>query len=145
MPADLVDDLTHGVLASLAYGGVGAAVLAGGYAVLDMITPGSLRHLVYEHRNRGAAILASAHLLALTAIVTTAILTSGDSIGVGILDSAVYGLLGVVLLALAFKVLDRLTPGNLGELITETPVHPAVWVTSAFQLGLGAVLAAAVS
>ena len=145
MPAELVDDLSHGVLASLAYGGVGATVLAGGYAALDMLTPGSLRHLVYEHRNRGAAILASAHLLALATVITTAILTSGDSLGTGIVDSAVYGALGVVLLALAFKAVDLLTPGDLGELITEEPTHPAVWVTSAFQLGLGAVLAAAIS
>ncbi|MFN2539605.1 MAG: DUF350 domain-containing protein [Mycobacteriales bacterium] len=145
MPADLVDDLTHGVLASLAYGGVGATVLAGGYAVLDMLTPGSLRHLVYAQRNRGAAILATAHLAALATVITTAILTSGDSLRTGVLDSAVYGLLGVVLLAVAFKVLDALTPGQLGSLMMEEPTHPAVWVTSAFQLGLGAVLAAAIS
>lgn len=145
MPAELVEDLTHGVLASLAYAGVGSTVLAGGYAALDALTPGSLRHHVYEHRNLGAAVMSSAHLLALTLVVTTAIVTSGDSIGTGVAEAAVYGLLGVVLLALAFAVVDRLTPGDLGALITESPVHPAVWVTSAFQLGLGAVLAAAIS
>ena len=145
MPGELVEDLSHGVLASLAYGGVGATVLVGGYAALDMLTPGSLRHLVYEHRNKGAAILAGSHLLALAAIVTTAILTSGDDLGTGVLDSAVYGLLGAVLLAVAFKLVDRLTPGELGHLITEEPTHPAVWVTGAFQVGLGAVLAAAIS
>ena len=143
--ADLVDDLAPGVLASLAYGGVGAAVLVAGYAALDVLTPGNLRHLVYEHRNRGAAVLAGAHLLALATIVTTAILTSGDSVGTGVVDSAVYGLLGAGLLAIAFKLVDVMTPGDLGELVTETPLHPAVWVTSAFQLGLGAVLAAAIS
>jgi uncharacterized membrane protein YjfL (UPF0719 family) len=143
--AEIVDDLANGVLASLAYAGVGSAVLIGGYAALDALTPGSLRQLVYAERNRGAAILACAHLLALATIVATAILTAGDDLGRGVLDAAVYGLLGVVLLALSFKVVDWLTPGALGDLVCEEPLHPAVWVTAGFQIALGAVLAAAVS
>ena len=145
MAADLVDDLAHGVLATLAYAGVGTAVLVIGYGVLDALTPGNLRQQVYELRHRGAAVLASAHLAALAAIVVTAILTSGDSLATGIADSAVYGGLGVVLLALTFRLMDLITPGDLGEHVMAEPLHPAVWVTSAFQLSLGAVLSAAIS
>ena len=116
-----------------------------GYVVLDAITPGNLRHLVYEDHNRNAAVLAGANVLALAGIVTTAIVTSDDDLAEGVVDSLVYGLIGIALLALAFKVLDKLTPGNLGAICTDPQGTPAVYVTAAFQIALGAVLAAAIS
>ena len=140
-----LSDLVGGVLATLAFAGVGAFVLALGYVVLDAITPGNLRHLVYADHNANAAVLAGANVLALGGIVTTAIVTSHDQLGRGVVDAAVYGLLGIALLALAFKVLDRLTPGDLGQICTDPQGTPAVFVTAAFQIALGAVLAAAIS
>lgn len=142
---DLLDDLAAGVLATLAFAAVGTFVLALGYVVLDAITPGNLRHLVYEDHNSNAAVLAGANVLALAGIVTTAIVTSDDDLGAGVVDALVYGLIGIALLAAAFKVLDKLTPGNLGEICTDPQGSPAVYVTAAFQVGLGAVLAAAIS
>ncbi|MBC7374344.1 MAG: DUF350 domain-containing protein [Frankiales bacterium] len=140
-----LDDLVAGVLATLAYAGVGAVVLALGYLMLDAITPGNLRHLVYSDHNTNAAVLAGANVLALGGIVTTAIVTADDQLGRGVVDAAVYGLLGIALLALAFKVLDLLTPGDLGQICTDPQGTPAVYVTAAFQVALGAVLAAAIS
>ena len=140
-----LDDLVAGVLATLAYAGVGAVVLGLGYLMLDAITPGNLRHLVYSDHNTNAAVLAGANVLALGGIVTTAIVTADDQLGRGVVDAAVYGLLGIALLALAFKVLDLLTPGDLGQICTDPQGTPAVYVTAAFQVALGAVLAAAIS
>ena len=142
---EMLDDLTRGVLATLAYAAVGTLVLALGYVVLDAITPGNLRHLVYADHNRNAAVLAGANVLAVAGIITTAIVTADDDLGKGIADSLVYGLLGIALLAASFKVLDRLTPGNLGQICTDPQGTPAVYVTAAFQVALGAVLAAAIS
>lgn len=142
---DLLDDLAAGVLATLAFAAVGTFVLGLGYVVLDAITPGNLRHLVYADHNSNAAVLAGANVLALAGIVTTAIATSDDDLGQGVADALVYGLIGIALLALAFKVLDKLTPGNLGQICTDPQGTPAVFVTAAFQLGLGAVLAAAIA
>lgn len=142
---DLLDDLAGGVLATLAFAAVGTFVLGLGYVVLDAITPGNLRHLVYADHNQNAAVLAGANVLALAGIVTTAIATSDDDLGQGVVDALVYGLIGIALLAAAFKVLDKLTPGNLGQICTDPQGTPAVYVTAAFQLGLGAVLAAAIS
>lgn len=145
MPNDILEDLARGVVATLAYVAVGSLVLVLGYAALDRLTPGDLRHLVYEHRNRNAALLAAANLVALGTIVTTAIVTSADDLGRGLVDAAVYGLLGIALLAGSFKVVDAVTPGHLGSLVTDEVPHPATWVTAAVQLVLGAVLAAAIS
>ena len=141
----MLDDLLRGVLASLAYAAVGTVVLAVGYVVLDAITPGNLRHLVYTDHNRNAAILVAANVLAIATIITTAIATSSDDLTDGIVESAVYGLLGVGLLAVSFKVIDALTPGHLGTLVTSEENTPVVYVTAAFQIALGAVLAAAIS
>jgi len=141
----VLEDLAEGVLATLAYAAVGTVVLGIGYAVLDAITPGNLRHLVYTDHNRNAAVLSAANVLAIGAVVTTAIVTSDDDLGRGIADATVYGLLGIALLAASFKVIDWLTPGNLGEISTDPQGTPAVFVTAAFQLALGAVLAAAIS
>ena len=145
MIVDLLDELVRGVLVTLAYAGVGGAVLGLGYVVLDAITPGNLRHLVYAEHNTNAAVLAGANVLALGGIVTTAIVTAIDQLSKGVADAAVYGLLGIGLLALAFKVLDLLTPGDLGQICTDPQGSPAVYVTAAFQIALGAVLAAAIS
>ena len=145
MTLDLLGDLGGGVLATLAYAAVGTVVLALGYVVLDAITPGNLRHLVYADHNGNAAVLAGANVLALGGIVTTAIVTADDQLGKGVADAAVYGLLGIALLAGAFKLLDLLTPGDLGQICTDPQGTPAVYVTAAFQFGLGAVLAAAIS
>lgn len=145
MTVDLLDELVRGVLATLAYAAVGTVVLALGYGVLDAITPGNLRHLVYADHNSNAAVLAGANVLAVAAIITTAIVTADDDLARGIADSLVYGLLGIGLLAASFKVLDRLTPGDLGAICTDPEGSPAVYVTAAFQIGLGAVLAAAIS
>lgn len=142
---DLLDDLAGGVLATLAFAAVGTFVLALGYVVLDAITPGNLRHLVYADHNRNAAVLAGANVLALAGIITTAIATSDDDLAQGVVDALVYGLLGIALMAAAFKVLDKLTPGNLGDICTDPEGTPAVYVTAAFQVALGAVLAAAIS
>jgi len=142
---DLLDDLAGGVLATLAFAAVGTFVLGLGYVVLDAITPGNLRHLVYADHNTNAAVLAGANVLALAGIVTTAIATSDNELGQGVVDALVYGLIGIALLATAFKVLDKLTPGNLGQICTDPQGTPAVYVTAAFQIGLGAVLAAAIS
>ena len=145
MTLDLLDDIGRGVLATLAYAGVGALVLTVGYLVLDAITPGKLRHLVYTDHNRNAAVLASANILALGAIMTTSIVRSSDDLARGLLEAGFFGLMGVLLLAVSFKVLDAVTPGHLGAIVTDPTSTPAVWVTAAFQIALGAVLSAAVS
>ena len=142
---DLLNDLAAGLLSGLGYAALGVVLLALGYKVIDWLTPGDLNDLVYAQRNRNAALLASSGLLAIGVIVVTAILTSDDSFGRGIADAAGYGLLGIALLAVSFKVVDALTPGDLGIICTDAEPHPAVWVTAVSHLVMGAVLAAAIS
>lgn len=133
--------------AGLAYGLVGIVLMAIGYGAIDLLTPGKLGDLVYVHRNRNAAILVSSGTLAVGLIATTAILTSESQLGLGIgLGTTLgYGLLGIVLLSLSFLVVDVLTPGKLGAIVVDDHPHPAVYVSAATHLAVGAVVSAAIS
>jgi uncharacterized membrane protein YjfL (UPF0719 family) len=139
------DPLSQGVLATLLYFVVGIAVLGLGFLALDLITPGNLRRQVYTDRNPNAAILLGANHLALAIIVVTAIATSADSLGQGLVDSAVYGALGVVLQAVALRLLDAFVPGHLRNLVNEPRMSGAAWAVGISLLAIGAVNAAALS
>jgi Domain of Unknown Function (DUF350) len=137
--------LGQGVLATMLYFVVGFGVLTLGFVALDLITPGNLRAQVYTDRNPNAAILLGANHLALAIIVVTAIATSADSLGQGLVDSAVYGLLGVVLQAVALRLLDVFVPGHLRNLVNEPRMSGAAWAVGMSLLAIGAVNAAALS
>ena len=142
---DELRDLAEGMLSGVGYAVVGMILLAVGYRVLDALLPGDLGVLIYTERNTNAALVVSSALVALATIVTTAIVTSDDRIVDGIGSAVGYGLLGVVMLALSFVLADRLTPGQLGVICTDTERHPAVYVTVASHLAVGAIVAAAIS
>ncbi|MDQ4094167.1 MAG: DUF350 domain-containing protein [Actinomycetota bacterium] len=139
------DLLSQGVLATLLYFVVGFGVLTVGFIALDLLTPGNLRQQVYTDRNPNAAILLGANHLALAIIVVTAIATSAESLGQGLVDSAVYGLLGVVLQAVALRLLDVFVPGHLRNLVNEPRMSGAAWAVGMSLLAIGAVNAAALS
>ncbi|MGQ0718234.1 MAG: DUF350 domain-containing protein [Pseudonocardiales bacterium] len=139
------DLLSQGVVATLLYFVIGFGVLGLGFLALDLITPGNLRTQVYTDRNPNAAILLGANHLALAIIVVTAITTSADSLGQGLVDSAVYGLLGVVLQAVALRLLDVFVPGHLRNLVNEPRMSGAAWAVGISLLAIGAVNAAALS
>ena len=137
--------LAQGVVATLLYFVVGFLVLVLGFLALDLITPGKLRHQVYVDRNPNAAILLGANHLALAIIVVTAIMTSSDSLGQGLVDSAVYGTIGVVLQAVALRLLDVFVPGHLRNLVNEPKMNGAAWAVGISLVAIGAVNAAALS
>ena len=142
---DLFTDLAGDIAAGLAYCGVGLVLLAVGFFVIDVLIPGDLADLIYRERNFNAAVTVASGLVAIGTIVVVAILTSEDSLGEGLASTAAFGVLGILLLAIAFKLVDLVTPGELGEICSDPEHQPAVWVTVATQLALGAVVAAAIS
>jgi uncharacterized membrane protein YjfL (UPF0719 family) len=139
------DRLVDGVLATLLFFVVGVGVLSLGFLVLDLLTPGNLRSQVYIDKNPNAAVLLGANHLALAIIVVTAILTSADSLGQGLVDSAVYGLVGVALQAVALRLLDAFVPADLRGLVNEPRMCSATWAVAVSLVAIGAVNAAALS
>ena len=139
------DLLVQGVVATLLFFVIGVGVLALGFLALDLITPGNLRTQVYLDHNPNAAILLTANHLALAIIVVTAIMTSADNLGQGLVDTAVYGLVGVLLQALALRTLDAVIPADLRALVNEPRMRGSAWAVGASLVAIGAVNAAALS
>ncbi|MQA16925.1 MAG: DUF350 domain-containing protein [Pseudonocardiaceae bacterium] len=127
-----------------AYGLVGLALMTLGFVLVDVLTPGNLREQVWMQRNRNATILLASNLLGVGIVVTTAIFASADVFVAGLVSAAAYGVLGLVLMAVSFLVIDAATPGRLGELLLDGTAHPAVWVNGSSHLAVAAIVAAAI-
>ncbi len=142
---DFVNDLAFDLLSGLAYGALGLVLLALGYGAIDLLTPGRLTDVIYRDRNWNAAAVVASGLVAIATINVTAIVTSHDELGKGLAYAGTFGVLGVVLLAISFVVVDKFTPGELGEIVCAPERHPAVVLTVANHIAVGAIVAAAIS
>jgi uncharacterized membrane protein YjfL (UPF0719 family) len=141
----MLKTLTTDLLVTLAYGAIGVLLMGIGYALVDAITPGRLRELIWNERNHNAALLLASNLAGVGIIVVAAIMASDDDFVRGIVGASAYGLLGLLLMAVAFLLLDALTPGKLGEILVDPQPHPATWVSAVVHVATGAIIAAAIS
>ncbi|MCZ2810278.1 DUF350 domain-containing protein [Modestobacter sp. VKM Ac-2979] len=130
---------------AVAYTGVGILLLVVGALALDLLTPGHLAKHIYEERSVNAGIALAAGLLGQGAIAFTTIWTNATSgFGRALLYTVVFGLLGVLLQALVFLLLDLLTPGRLGQHLTEVTFHPASLVSAGSTLAVSAIVVASI-
>ena len=130
---------------AVAYTAVGLALLALGFFALDLLTPGHLGRHIYENRSTNAAIVLAAGFLGQGAVIFAAIWTNATSgFGTALLYTVVFGVLGVLLQAAAFVLLDLITPGRLGEHLVEPTFHPASLVSAAAQLAVAAIIVASI-
>ncbi|MFI7608923.1 DUF350 domain-containing protein [Micromonospora sp. NPDC049366] len=141
----MLEDLLSGAWQSVVFGVVGVGLLAAGFVLVDLLTPGKLRDLIWVQRNRNAGLLLTANQLGVAAIVFTAILTSYSDFAKGLASTVLFGLLGLGVMALAFFVLDLLTPGRLGEIICTDEPHPAARVSAATHFGAALIVCASIA
>ena len=139
------EGLTQNVVAALLYFLVGALVLVAGFVMVDLLTPGNLRQLVFVERRPNAVAVASGMYVALAIVVASAIVASSSALGQGLVDAAVYGLVGVALQGVALVVLELVVPGRFRDLIVDERLHPAAIATAVALVAVGAVNAAALS
>lgn len=132
-------------LAAIAYSVVGIILMALGFVLVDLVTPGNLRHQIWLDRNRNAAILLASNLISVGIIVAMAIYSSDGGLVTGLAYSFVYGLIGLVVMGGAFLLLDLMTPGKLGPILVDPAPHPAVWVSAAMHLSVALVVVAGLS
>ncbi|MCW2534181.1 MAG: hypothetical protein JWQ37_1318 [Blastococcus sp.] len=128
-----------------AYTGVGIVLLVLGFFALDLLTPGNLGRHIYDGRSVNAAVTLAAGFLGQGAIVFASIWTNAtSSFGRALLYTVVFGVLGVLLQAVAFVALDLITPGRLGAHLMEPVFHPASLVSAAVQLAVAAIIVASI-
>lgn len=140
-----MSDIINGLGRTAAFGGVGLVLLILGMVLVDVLTPGKLPKQIWEERNSNAAVVLSSALLGIGGILFTAIWTSYEDFGKGLLSTVAFGLLGLVLMAVAFLVLDLVTPGKLGAIVVDREPHPAVWVTASCNIAVAAIVAASIA
>jgi uncharacterized membrane protein YjfL (UPF0719 family) len=135
------------LLAAVVYLGVGVALLILAGFVVDLLTPGRLVAHVVQERSYSAAVVLAAALLGQGLVIFTAIWTNAATgFGDALLWTVAFGLLGVVLSAVAFTVVDLLTPGRLGEILSRPgPVQPVAIVAAAAHLAVAAIVVASIA
>jgi hypothetical protein len=140
-----LNPVLKGVVSTILYFVVGMGVLLIGFYMVDLLTPGKLRQLVFVDRRPNAVVVACAMYIALTTVIVSAIANSYSQLGQGLVGVGVYGLMGVVLLAIALLTVHVLIPGNFHEHVDEPALHPGSFAVAAMLLAVGGVTAAAVS
>ena len=130
---------------AVAYALLGVVLLVVGFASLDILTPGRLARHLWTERSINAAIVLATGFLGQGLIVFTAIWTNGEAgFGAAFLYTIAFGLLGVLLQAASFVLIDIATPGKLGEMVCEVPFHPASLVTAAAQIAVSLAVIASI-
>jgi uncharacterized membrane protein YjfL (UPF0719 family) len=140
-----LDPIVQGVVAVIAYFLVGVVVLILGFLMVDVLTPGNLRQLVFIDRRPNAVVLASAMYVALAIVIISAIASSYSQLGQGLIGVAVYGIIGVALQGAALLILQIAVPGRFREHVEEPELHPAAFATATMLVAVGGVIAAAIS
>lgn len=141
----MLQDLLEAAGRSIVFGVVGIGLMALGYVLVDVLTPGKLKDLIFVERNPNASLLLAANQLGIALIVFTAIFTTDDSFGWGLASTIIFGLVGLVIMGLAFLVLDWMTPGKLGEVICVPERHGGALVSAAAHFGAALIICACIS
>jgi uncharacterized membrane protein YjfL (UPF0719 family) len=140
-----LNPILKGVVQSVLYFLVGMAVLIIGFLMVDVLTPGKLRQMVFVDRRPNAVVVACAMYIALAIVIISAIVNSYSQLGQGLVGVAVYGLLGVILQGIALLTMHLVIPGDFHEHVDEPELHPASFAVALILLAVGGVTAAAVS
>ncbi len=140
-----INPVFRGAVATILYFLVGMAVLVVGFFMVDVLTPGKLRQLVFVDRRPNAVIVAGAMYISLTAVIVSAIVNSYSQLVQGLVGVAVYGLMGVVLLGIALLTMHLVIPGDFREHVDDPDLHPGSFAVALILLAVGGVTAAAVS
>jgi uncharacterized membrane protein YjfL (UPF0719 family) len=140
-----LNPVLKGAVATILYFVVGMAVLIVGFFMVDVLTPGKLRQLVFIDRRPNAVVVAGAMYIALTTVIVSAIVNSYSQLGQGLIGVAVYGLMGVVLLGIALLTMHLVIPGDFHEHVDDPDLHPGSFAVALILLAVGGVTAAAVS
>ena len=133
------------LLYAVVYLGVGITLLILAAFVVDLLTPGRLvSHVVNSY---SSALVLAAALIGQGLVIFTAIWTNAEAgFGDALLWTVAFGLLGVVLTAVAFLVVDLLTPGKLGTILAEPgAVRPVALVTAAAHLAVAGIVVASIA
>ncbi|HEU5473252.1 MAG TPA: DUF350 domain-containing protein [Actinophytocola sp.] len=126
------------------YAVVGVVLMLLGFYAIDFTTPGKLSDLVRAGRPNAVIVTASG-MLSMAFIIVIAIWSSSGDLAAGLIQSLVFGLVGIVAQVLAVRTLEWTTRLDVGATIESDRFAPASVVVAAVHLALGLVVAVAIS
>jgi uncharacterized membrane protein YjfL (UPF0719 family) len=133
----------RGVGAILLYAVLGVLLMLLGFYAVDLTTPGKLYRMVQQGRPN-SVIITAAGMVSMAFIVVVAIYTSSGSLLEGLLQTLIFGLVGILAQVGGVRLLEWVTGIDLGAVLGADDVRPQVFVVSAAHLALGLVVAVAV-
>ncbi|ASO17793.1 uncharacterized membrane protein YjfL (UPF0719 family) [Actinoalloteichus hoggarensis] len=136
--------LGAGVGAIALYAILGLLLMLVGFYAIDLTTPGKLSELVRAGKPN-AVVLTAAGLFSMAFIVVVAIFNAHGGLVEGLLAALVFGLVGIVVQVLAVRVLEWVAGIQIGQLIHADSLTPASFVVAAAHIGLGLVVAVAIT
>jgi uncharacterized membrane protein YjfL (UPF0719 family) len=144
LPARFWPDLGQGIGAIALYAVVGVVLMLIGFYAIDFTTPGKLSELVRTGKPNAVIVTASG-MLSMAFIIVVAIVNSANDLSAGLIQSLVYGLVGIVAQVLAVRLLAWTTRIEVADTIQAEVFAPGSVVVAAVHVALGLVVAVAIS
>ncbi|MBC8091543.1 MAG: DUF350 domain-containing protein [Pseudonocardia sp.] len=132
-----------GIGAILLYAVLGVILMLLGFYAVDLTTPGKLNVMVREgHPN--AVVITAAGMISMAFIVVTAIYTSSGFLTEGLLQTAIFGIIGILAQVGAVRLLEWVMGIDVGAVLAADRVLPQSYLISAAHVALGLVVAFAI-
>jgi uncharacterized membrane protein YjfL (UPF0719 family) len=144
LPEGFWSDLGEGIGAIALYAVVGVVLMLVGFYAIDFTTPGKLSELVRTGRPNAVIVTASG-MLSMAFIIVVAIVNSASDLSAGLIQSLVFGLVGIIAQVLAVRMLEWTTRLDVGGTIEAEAFAPVSVVVAAVHIALGLVVAVAIS
>ncbi|WJZ02292.1 DUF350 domain-containing protein [Corynebacterium freiburgense] len=137
--------MLYEIAATFAYFALSIVILVIGFLVLDLITPGRLRQLVFVKHLPNAALITGAQQIALGIIIVSAILHSSADLLTGLFDVAVFGGIGVLIQTGALACIEFLTPHRFRDVIGDPKPRAGVFVAATTIIVISVINAACIT
>jgi len=144
LPEGFWSDLGQGIGAIALYAVIGVVLMLIGFYAIDFTTPGKLSELVRTGKPNAVIVTASA-MLSMAFIIVVAIVNSASDLSAGLIQSLVFGLIGIVAQVVAVRLLEWIIRLDVGGTIESETYAPGSIVVAAVHLALGLVVAVAIS
>ncbi len=135
--------LGRGAGAIVLYSIVGLVLMVVGFYAIDLTTPGPLRKMV-DAGKPNAIIVSAAGMVSMALIVVLAIYASSGKLVEGLVGSAVFGLVGIIVQVVMMRIATLVIGINMDELFNADEFSYDSLMVAASQFALGIVVAVAI-
>jgi uncharacterized membrane protein YjfL (UPF0719 family) len=132
-----------GIGAILLYAVLGVLLMLLGFYAVDLTTPGKLNVMVREGRPNSVVVTA-AGMVSMALIVVTAIYTSSGFLTEGLIQTLVFGLVGIVAQVGAVRLLEWVMRIDIGSVLAAERLQAQSFLIGAAHLAIGLVVAFAI-